>query len=175
MKYKDAQQAEKKTLSCGSSVEYLVQIGNDNKIIITDCITEQLEMHTIGTHCCNSISDFYFRTPSCFFFQHNHKKLRNNVLGSGKENFHKRLLQPLHVGNVFILWRHWTEAAAWDQAENSFPVFQKLTTEHLAPNQRDKMRNHLAEDVLGPKMLHLMKVIETKYITIALVNTGDQQ
>lgn len=92
------------------------------------------------------------------YFQHNHKKLRNNVLASGEAMFHKRLLKPLHVGPQTIVWTHWLEAYKWDQAENSFPVFGQLSTEHMQPNQRDKMRNRLAEDVVGSKMLHLMKV-----------------
>ena len=41
---------------------------------------------------------------------------------------------------------------------HSFPVHQKLTHDHLYPNAAQKIRNHLAEDVLNKDMLHLKKL-----------------
>ena len=97
-----------------------------------------------------------FHLPFCS--QHNHKKIRNNVLVSGDKHYHKRLLRPLHIGEEVIAWCHWIEAFTWDQENNSFSIFQHLSGEHMRPNQREKMRNGLAEDTMGRKMLHLMQV-----------------
>ena len=41
---------------------------------------------------------------------------------------------------------------------HSFPVHQKLTDDHLYPNAAQKIRNHLAEDVLNKDMLHPKKL-----------------
>ena len=63
----------------------------------------------------------------------------------------------MHVGEEVIAWSHWTEAYKYDQAKKS-PFFAKLTPEHMQPDQLDKLHNHLAVDVLGPRMLQLMQV-----------------
>ncbi|XP_070573166.1 uncharacterized protein [Ptychodera flava] len=85
---------------------------------------------------------------------HIFKKIRNNLLKSGKAKFHVRQLQ--HQGND-ISWDHWIKAYRWDCDRNSVRVHRKLTDEHIYPNQRQKMRNKLAEEVLNEDMLNLMK------------------
>lgn len=84
---------------------------------------------------------------------HLFKKIRNNILKSGPEKHHTRLM--LHK-NRPIVWKQWIDAYEWDRATNPFPLHHKLTEEHLYPNSAQKMRNKLAEDVLGEEMYQLM-------------------
>lgn len=93
-------------------------------------------------------------------FQHNHKKVRNNLLTSGTQKHHKRLLKvPVQGTLCEVRWSMWVDAWRWDQGSNSLPIHPALTHEHMYPNNSQKMRNRLAEDCLGDKMLLLMKVI----------------
>lgn len=43
----------------------------------------------------------------------------------------------------------------WDNS-NALQLHRKLINEHLYPSYQSKMRNHLADEVLNSKMLHLM-------------------
>ena len=54
-----------------------------------------------------------------------------------------------------VLWQHFKEAYEWDVKHNSLRIHRKLTLSHVAPDQGQKMRNHLPTDVLGSDMLHL--------------------
>lgn len=85
---------------------------------------------------------------------HLFKKLRNNLLKSGKKKWHTRLLVQ---SNNIITWEPWVKAYEWDK-QHGLAIHRKLTHEHLHPNQADKMRNHLAEEVLDGEMLHLMEM-----------------
>lgn len=87
-------------------------------------------------------------------FSHNIKKIRNAILSSGTQSFHTRNLQKSF--NV-ITWSQWIAAANWDEKTNSRRINHKLTSSHLNPDSAEKMRNHLAEEVLDSNMLHLMK------------------
>ncbi len=85
------------------------------------------------------------------------KKLRNGVLSSGDGDKHKRKLMK---GGLKIVWAYWLGAVAWDRKTNSRPLHHKIKQEHLHPNGPEKMRNHLAEDMLDQNMLHLMKMYQ---------------
>ena len=94
-----------------------------------------------------------------FSLQHNIKKIRNGILKSGTGKHHVRLLRASHVGEgLTIEWQHWVKAFHWDQENHSFPIHRFLTEAHLSPSNTEKMRNKLAEDVLGKEMLGLMQV-----------------
>ena len=84
---------------------------------------------------------------------HLFKKMRNNILKSGCEKWHTRLL--MFEGQE-IKWKLWRACYEWDKG-HGLSIHRKLTNEHLHPNSADKMRNHLAEEVLDGDMLHLMK------------------
>lgn len=56
------------------------------------------------------------------------------------------------------MWSHFVDAFEFDQTCNSLPIHEKLTEQHLHLDPALRMRDHLAEDVLDAKMLHLMKV-----------------
>jgi hypothetical protein len=88
------------------------------------------------------------------FYQHNIKKLRNNVEKSSPTGS----TRCLKNGDDNIFWKHWKDAYLWDQACNSCPLHEKLKEEHFQLTPSSRMRNGLAEDVLDKKMLYLMKV-----------------
>lgn len=89
-------------------------------------------------------------------FQHNFKKLRNNISKSSlDENATKCLTTD---GQRYILWEHFKNAFNYDQGKFSFSLHEKLTADHFDLNPASKMRNHLAEEVLDKNMLSLMKV-----------------
>ncbi len=94
-----------------------------------------------------------------YCFKHNIKKLRNNIL---KSNFSGKPRCLLLNGKV-ITWDQFKSAFQWDQDNFSLPIHEKLTLEHFELDSSNKMRNHLAEDVLDTKMLFLMQVILKSY------------
>jgi len=85
---------------------------------------------------------------------HTIKKIRNNVSKSGDDPSCKRRLK---FNDNFIEWNHFKQAYIWDISTNPFPVHHKLSQEHIYLTPDNKMRNHLAEQVLNEDMLHLMK------------------
>ena len=46
----------------------------------------------------------------------------------------------------------------WDRSSNPRRVNHRVADAHLFPNPAEKMRNHLAEDMIEEDMLHLMKI-----------------
>lgn len=54
----------------------------------------------------------------------------------------------------------WKASVSADKWKNN-AVHERLTEQHFELDSAAKMRNHLAEDVLGRKMLFLLKVCET--------------
>lgn len=58
---------------------------------------------------------------------------------------HKR---KLVLNGITILRDHWISAARWDREVNSRPINHKISDTNLFPNPAEKMRNHLAEEVL---------------------------
>ncbi|XP_014673389.1 PREDICTED: uncharacterized protein LOC106813695 isoform X2 [Priapulus caudatus] len=92
--------------------------------------------------------------------KHLFKKIRNNIIKSGFGINSTRLLS--HQAG-FITWEMWVKAYQWDRAANPSEVSRihhVLTDEHIWPNNGQKMRNKLAEDVLGKEMLHLFKAYQ---------------
>jgi hypothetical protein len=57
---------------------------------------------------------------------------------------------------MVIQWQMFMDCYKWDQ-QNSLQLHRKLTNEHIFPDTQQKMRNHLAEEVLNNEMLNLMK------------------
>jgi len=55
-----------------------------------------------------------------------------------------------------IKWTMWVDAYVWDTT-NPVAIHRKLTSQHVIDlNSANKMRNHLAEEVLNADMLQLM-------------------
>ena len=59
-----------------------------------------------------------------------------------------------------ILWQHWVDAFKWSVDGRHFRIHPQLTKQHIDPQNLDKMKNHLAEQVLDHHMLYFMKVSE---------------
>ncbi|MES9883829.1 MAG: hypothetical protein ABW185_23505 [Sedimenticola sp.] len=88
-------------------------------------------------------------------FSHVAKKIRNNVLKSG---IHKACTRLLTLTSGYtVQWQMFVDAFEWDR-QNCLSLHRKLSHEHLHPNNQEKMRNHLAEEVLNSEMLNLMIV-----------------
>ena len=62
------------------------------------------------------------------------------------------------IGDETILWEHLKAAYEYDVRTNSLKTHRRLTEEHFNLSSAAKMRNHLADDVLGEDMLELMLV-----------------
>ena len=107
-----------------------------------------IDHHMSAENPYHSLGLVFIMDPSHLF-----KKIRNNILKSGQAEFHTRLL--LHNKHQ-ITWDKWIHCAEWNSS-HSLPINHKLTNEHIFPNQSEKMRNHLAEEVLDKDMLYLMK------------------
>ena len=56
------------------------------------------------------------------------KKIRNNILKSGKVSHCKRHLM---IDDKYLEWEHFKRAYLWDIASHPFPVHHKLTQEHI--------------------------------------------
>ena len=82
---------------------------------------------------------------------HVFKKIRNSLLKSGFD----KSIRRIEFNGGLILWDYFISAYQWDKG-NILSVHQKLTHEHIFPNQPAKMRNHLAEQVLDDDMLNMM-------------------
>ena len=55
------------------------------------------------------------------------------------------------------------QAAKWNERTNSRLIHHKLTSSHLQPDSAEKMRNHLAEDVLDENMLNLLRCYQKSF------------
>lgn len=73
------------------------------------------------------------------------------------------ILFPFIPGSV-IVWDYFLRLYEWSNIE-SISICKKLTNEHMYPNDRLKMRNHLAEEVLDEEMLQNFKVNIYYYTT----------
>lgn len=86
--------------------------------------------------------------------QHNFKKLRNNLLKSTNGKTPRHFI----LDEKEILWSHLRDAYMYDIQYNPVQTFKYLSPQHFDPTSAEKMRNHLADDVLGKRMLEVLKV-----------------
>ncbi|ELU13368.1 hypothetical protein CAPTEDRAFT_194398 [Capitella teleta] len=94
--------------------------------------------------------------------KHTYNKIRNGLFSSGSI---RQLTLPHLAENSTVLWKHWRAAYQWDTEKNPLPIHWKLTPAHMQPDSSEKMRNHLAEEVLDKNMLLLMKIQNVKLFT----------
>ena len=109
----------------------------------------------MSMQCQHSYQTQLIISLSKFSLQYNFKKLRNNIekskaggvrhLGKGESGQH-------------IEWEHFKKAYEWDQKHSTLKIHERLSEEHFSLGYANKMRNHLACDVLNKNMLFLMKV-----------------
>lgn len=147
--------------SWGFKVDFVMQDGGQQN-------REFTRLHFKDEHKVHKFQTESFVSPAekvgfCQDFSHNMKKLRNAtcILSSGNQPFHTRLLTK---NGQYIVWDPWLHAANWDEKTNSRLIHHKLTSSHLRPDSSEKMRNHLAEDVLDENMLNLMKQYQMSLI-----------
>ncbi|XP_078382573.1 uncharacterized protein LOC144665241 [Oculina patagonica] len=124
----------------------------------------------------------YTREPLVFLMDpyHNFKKLRNNI---EKSKFGG--VRHLRKGSSerHIEWQHFKSAYQWDQNNSTLKIHERLTEEHFSLGYANKMRNHLATDVLNENMLFLMKAYKNSLgsedgtcldLTIELLETSSK-
>ena len=104
---------------------------------------------TYTTQCPCNFANMIFMMDS----KHVIKKIRNNIIKSGTSKSSTRLL-TLETSHT-IQWQMFIDCYKWDTT-NALQLHRTLTNEHLYPSNQQKMRNHLAEDVLDSEMLNLM-------------------
>ena len=80
------------------------------------------------------------------------KKIRNGILSSSTG---EKPIRTLQLDGKFILWSHF-QSAYDHNCRHSLKDKVKFTRNHFYPTQTEKMRNHLATDVLSSNMLQLM-------------------
>ena len=85
-------------------------------------------------------------------FQHNFKKLRNNL-----EHSRESSKKPLLLDGKKIVWEYLHEIYQYDQI-NAVPINRYLTNNHFKLTSYSKMRNHLADQVLDNEMLRIAEV-----------------
>ena len=83
--------------------------------------------------------------------KHVFKKIRNSLLSSTPNGKRQIILN-----GQCIYWSYFQEGYMYNM-KREFRYFRHLTREHVFLNAQAKMRNHLATDVLGTKMLSLMQ------------------
>ncbi|CAH1799311.1 unnamed protein product [Owenia fusiformis] len=94
--------------------------------------------------------DFVFiMDPSHLF-----KKIRNGVSKSYVTNSPRRY----EIDGKMILWSHFKEAYTFDKSSTAIATNRRLTDTHFNPSSKEKMRNHLAYEVLDKDMLYLMQL-----------------
>ncbi|KAJ8321537.1 hypothetical protein KUTeg_000913 [Tegillarca granosa] len=144
-------------LNFGFKIQYISTDGAQTnrdlfKLLLPD-------FSTINPITCAFPNIYSLNSKICFIMDISHtiKKIRNNIAKSGDSSHCKRHLK---LGLHFIEWKHFQSAYLWDISTHPFPVHHKLTQEHFFLTSESKMRNHLAEDVLNDKMIHLMELYQ---------------
>ena len=84
------------------------------------------------------------------------KKIRNSVMSSRP---YKKVKRQLMLNGQYIFWDHFEQVYAFN-CLNSLRIYRKLTKEHIEVTASDKMRNHLAINVLNADMLNLMRLYQ---------------
>ena len=137
----------------GFQVDFIQQDGGEENrnFIKSHFVGDPYVSKYASPNICN-LNRMVYHTQD---FSHNMKKLRNGCLSSGDlKGLHSRKLE---LKEMPIVWKQWEDAVQWDRTVNSRPIHYKVTDSHLHPNISEKMRNHLAEDMLDENMLHLME------------------
>ncbi|XP_069123679.1 uncharacterized protein [Argopecten irradians] len=140
--------------SWGFTVDFILQGGGDqNRQFMKlnfDSDEDSVKKHFMSQNICNPFRKMAHSQD----YSHNMKKLRNAVMSSGNESHHTKNL--MKHGNP-ITWQQWLDAVQWDEKVNSRRVHSKINVSHMYPDSSEKMRNHLAEEMLSTDMLHLME------------------
>ena len=85
--------------------------------------------------------------------KHTLKKIHNSILGSSEN---PKAVCSLKINGKLILWDHFIWAYQFNN-DTDLHLYRQLSRDHVYPSQPEKMRNHLATNVLNSKMLNLFK------------------
>jgi hypothetical protein len=107
---------------------------------------------------CHSV--LYCLSTIFIKFQHNFKKLRNNLLKSSSNG---KIPRHFKLDDKEILWSHLKDSYMYDIEHNPIQTFKYLTPQHFDPGSAEKMRNYLADDVLGKRMIEVVQVCISQY------------
>ena len=99
------------------------------------------------TNLVNPSNNLYFS----FNYSHIFNRIRNNILSS-----RIGCKRKLSLNGKTVTWDMWENAYNWDN-ENVCNLHHCITYEHINPSTTDKMRNHLATEVLNESRLNLIK------------------
>lgn len=137
----------------GFHIDYVMQDGGQGNRNYTSIVTD-LNRKFVVANPLTDQSAFVL----CQDYAHNMKKIRNNLLKSGKPGGAK-ITRQIQLDNCDVVWDHWKAAVNWDREREGVgrKIHYKVTKAHLEPSTSEKMRNHLAEDMLNGEMLHLME------------------
>lgn len=72
------------------------------------------------------------------------------------------LLRYILKNDLPIVWQQWVDCIEWDRSTNSRLIHHRVTQAHLNPSNPEKMRNQLAEDMMGEDMLNVMIQYQVK-------------
>ena len=91
--------------------------------------------------------------------KHVFKKIRNGLESSRTANKTGKGRYLLANGSP-ITWDYWVNAYHYNLEQGGIRVHPRLTKEHIELSTTNKMRNHLATDVLDHNMFYLMKACQ---------------
>ena len=151
----------------GFTVDAILQDGGESNREFTNMLFPDKDP---VKHDCmvRNVTDFDKMLILSQDFSHCVKKIRNSIFSSGSDKGHTREMQ--HGANS-IVWKQWVAAVMWDRDTNSRLVHRKVTDSHLFPNQSEKMRNQLAEEMLDADMLNLMKAYQSSLADPDILNS----
>ena len=140
--------------SWGFTVDFILQDGGEqNREFIKLHFENDLDAQS-KSYMSDNLVNYSRKVAHSQDFSHNVKKLRNACLSSGNHSHNTRMIKK---GENIIVWDHWIDAVRWDEQTNSRRIYHKIGQSHLYPDSAEKMRNHLAEEVLDINMYNLMK------------------
>ncbi len=156
--YVNMWQAIQKLFEYGFQVEGVVMDGGSSNRKLIELHFDNWE-HAVKSNFTTT-SPFNPDMKVTFIMDYSHvmKKIRNNIVKSGDDKEHTKLLTL--PDNSTIEWDNWSDAYHWDIG-NVWKVYRKLTSKHFKLDSASKMRNHFAEQVLDVNMLNLFMHYKT--------------
>ena len=97
--------------------------------------------------------------------KHMFNKIRISIISSSTS---RKTVRTLKWRGDLILWQHF-EAAFHFNNKTDLHLYKKLSRNHIYPKLHEKMRNHLAENVLNKDMLNLFTALQKSVVRNSVV------
>ena len=138
----------------GFTIDYIMMDGaSSNRAVTKMLVGEDPRMLRYAFPNVFNVSNKIFIIQD---IKHVLKKIRNGLHSSRKENISDKG-RYLTKNGKHILWDQWIAAYHFNNRDG-FRIHHKLTPEHILElTPANKMRNHLATEVLDMNMLRLMR------------------